>query len=185
MSEFGKKVMSWAVGVVRKRALTFLVGFVFAILCFVGLNAAMEPASKSEFCGSKCHEMQTAYQSWEISRHGSGSKGIRVECVDCHLPPKEKFFKHLAAKAYAGAKDMYKHHFGDEYNSEQMSEKVMEHMSNDTCFRCHDNLSVKTSNSAARIAHTAVLAEPYSPDLKCFGCHKGVAHQRSSKLFSP
>jgi hypothetical protein len=80
---------------------------------------------------------------------------------------------------------MYKHYFGDEYNSEQMSAEVAEHMPNDTCLRCHDNLSVKTSNSAARIAHNAVLAEPESADLKCLGCHEEAAHNRSSKLFSP
>ena len=165
--------------------LIFVPGFVVAIVCFVVLNAVMEPTSTSEYCGSKCHEMQAAYQSWEISEHGAGTKGIRVECVDCHLPPKDKFFKHLAAKAYTGAKDIYKHHFGDEYNSEQMSAKVAESMSNDTCLRCHNNLSVKSSNSAARMAHTAVLAEPESPEFKCLGCHEEVAHQRSSKLFLP
>ncbi len=168
-----------------KCGLIFAAGVVFAIVCFVGLNAAMKPTSASEYCGSKCHEMQTAYQSWEISKHGSGSKGIRVECVDCHLPPKDKYFTRMAAKVYAGAKDMYKHHFGGEYNSEQMSAEVAEHMSNDTCLACHDNLSVKTSNSAARMSHSAVLAEPDSADLKCLGCHEEAAHQRSSKLFSP
>ncbi|MHC5060920.1 MAG: cytochrome c3 family protein [Planctomycetota bacterium] len=163
----------------------FAAGVVFAMICFVGINVAMEPTSRSEYCGSKCHEMQTAYQSWEISGHGAGNKGIRVECVDCHLPPKENFFRHLTAKAYAGAKDMYKHHFGGEYNSEQMAAKVAEHMPNSTCLRCHDNLSAKAGNSAARMAHTAVLAEPESTDIKCLECHKEAAHKRDSKLFSP
>ena len=79
----------------------FLAGFVFALLCFVALNAAMVPVSKSEYCGSKCHEMNTAYLTWELSPHGSNSKGIRVECIDCHLPEKEKYFAHITAKAYA------------------------------------------------------------------------------------
>ena len=168
-----------------KCGLIFAPGFVFAILCFVGLNAAMEPTSTSEYCGSECHEMQTAYQTWEISGHGAGNKGVRVECVDCHLPPKEKFFTYIVAKAHTGIKDMYKHHFGGEYDGEKVRETVLEHMTNETCTRCHDNLSLRPSNPAAQIAHKVVLAEPESPDVKCVGCHEGAAHERQSKLFSP
>ena len=90
---------------VISRMWAFLAGLAFAILCFVGLNAAMAPVSTSEYCGSTCHEMNTAYLSWELSPHGANAHGVRVECVDCHLPPKEKYFAHIVAKAYAGAKD--------------------------------------------------------------------------------
>ena len=64
---------------VKKRISTFLAGFVFAFLCFVALNAAMVPVSKSEYCGGKCYEMNKAYLAWELSSHGTNSKGIRVE----------------------------------------------------------------------------------------------------------
>ncbi|MHC4721566.1 MAG: cytochrome c3 family protein [Planctomycetota bacterium] len=185
MSEFGKKVMSWAVGVVRKRALTFLVGFVFAILCFVGLNAAMEPSSASEYCGSKCHEMKTAYTTWELSVHGANKYGFSVECVSCHLPPKDKFFTHVAVKAYTGAKDIYKHHFGGKYNSDKIRKKVLESMRDKTCVYCHDNLLAKPSGPAARIAHMASLAQPDSEEAGCLACHEDAGHQRKSKLFSP
>ena len=185
MSEFGKKVMSWAVGVFRKRALTFIVGFVFAILCFVGLNAAMEPSSASEYCGSKCHEMKTAYTTWELSVHGANKYGFSVECVDCHLPPKTKFFKYIAAKIYAGGKDFYKHYFGPDYNSEKTRRDVIEHMHDETCVHCHNNLLVKPGSSAARIAHMASLAQPDSEEAGCLACHEDAGHQRKSKLFSP
>ena len=82
----------WICSIIKKRGLTFLAGLIFALLCFVGLNLAMKPVSSSEYCGSKCHEMTTAYQSWELTIHGANNKGIRVECIDCHLPPKEKYF---------------------------------------------------------------------------------------------
>ena len=165
--------------------LIFAAGFVFAIVCFVGLSAAMKPTSKSEYCGSKCHEMQTAYQTWEISVHGAGSKGIRVECVDCHLPPKDNFFAYVMAKAYTGAKDIYKHHFGGEYDSDKIRKKVLESMRDKTCVYCHDNLLAKPSGPAARIAHTTSLARPDSPEARCLACHEQAGHQRNSKLFSP
>ena len=182
---FDNKIAGRIFRAVKKRGLTFLAGFVFAILCFVALNAAMVPVSKSEYCGSKCHEMNTAYRSWELSPHGTNANGIRVECIDCHLPSKDKYFTHVAAKAYEGAKDTYKHHFGGEYDIEKVRQKVLAHISNQTCRHCHDNLLAKGGNSAARIAHTAALAKPDAPENKCVQCHEDIGHQRKNKLFSP
>ena len=113
------KALKKLFGRVKKRIPMFTVGFVFAIVCFLVLNAAMEPVSKSEYCGSECHEMRTAYQSWELSVHGGNELGYRVECIDCHLTSKDHYFSHVVAKGYAGAKDVYVHHFGDEYDVEK------------------------------------------------------------------
>jgi nitrate/TMAO reductase-like tetraheme cytochrome c subunit len=170
---------------IRKHSLAFLAGIVFAVLCFVGLNAAMEPVSKSEYCGSKCHEMKTAYQTWEVSEHGANKSGVRVECVGCHLPPKDEYFRHMAAKAYAGAKDIYKHHFGSEYDVEKIRKKVFANISSRVCLHCHNDLLVKPSSSAARIAHVASLAQPESVDHRCVKCHENAGHERQNKLFSP
>ena len=124
---------------VKKRISTFLTGVVFDLFCFVALNAAMVPVSKSEYCGGKCHEMNMAYLTWELSTHGTNTKGIRVECIDCHLPEKEKYFAHITAKAYEGAKDMYKHYFGGEYDGEKIRLKVISHLPNERCLHCHES----------------------------------------------
>lgn len=170
---------------ITSRIRPFLVGILFAILCFIGLNAAMVPVSKSEYCGSKCHEMNAAYLSWELSPHGANAHGVRVECVDCHLPPKEHFFAHIAAKARDGAKDTYKHYFGGQYDLEKIRRKVLSHMPNQRCLYCHDHLLDKPNSSAARVAHAAVLTEPGAPENRCVECHQDAGHQRHSKLFSP
>ena len=47
--------------------------------------------------------MNAAYLSWELSPHGANAHGVRVECIDCHLPPKDKYFAHITAKARDGA----------------------------------------------------------------------------------
>lgn len=171
--------------VIKKYIPAFIVGIGFAVLSFAGLNSAMEPTSTSHYCGSKCHEMQTAYQTWEISEHGAGQNGVRIECIDCHLPPKDRFFTHVAAKGYYGAKDVYKHYFGGEYDLEKTRKKVLGSMRDQTCVYCHDNLLAKPSGPAARIAHTASLARPDSPEARCLACHEQTGHQRESKLFSP
>jgi len=170
---------------VKRRIWTFLAGFIFALLCFVVLNAAMVPVSKSDYCGSKCHEMNTSYLTWELSTHGTNSIGIRVECIDCHLPSKDRYFAHMTAKAYEGARDLYKHYFGGEYDREKIRLRVLDRLPNKRCSNCHDDLLAKPGNSASRTAHTAALAEPDAEENRCLKCHESVGHQRHNKLFSP
>jgi len=166
---------------IKVHIIAFSLGFGFAVLSFVGVNAAMEPFSTSDYCGRQCHEMRTSYDTWEISEHGAGKIGVRVECIDCHLPPKEKFFSHLAVKAYYGARDVYKHYFGDEYDLEKFQKKVFESMRDQTCLYCHDNLLANPSGPAAKIAHVASLAGPDLPETRCLACHEQTGHQRKDK----
>ena len=172
-------------GIVRKYNVAFFTGIVFAVLCFIGINAAMEPASKSEFCGGQCHEMKAAYRSWELSPHGANKYGVRVECIDCHLPPKDEYFRHIIAKAYDGGKDVFKHYFIGGYDIEKARTKVLEHIPNKRCMHCHNNLLTKPGSSAAREAHMEVLNPSDEHEFRCVECHEDVAHQRENKLFSP
>ena len=176
----------WSFEIITKREFIFFLGFIFAVLCFLGLNAAMEPASKPQFCGSQCHEMKAAYRSWELSVHGANKYGIQVGCVDCHLPSKEKeYFAHVFTKAFEGGKDIFKHYFIGGYDTEKARSKAREHMPNKRCMHCHDSLLTKPGSSAARTAHIEVLNRPDESEIKCIECHEDVAHQRQSKLFSP
>ncbi|MBN1123824.1 MAG: NapC/NirT family cytochrome c [Sedimentisphaerales bacterium] len=179
-----KRLVKW-VGSARRKIATFAAGLLFAMLCFVALNWAMGPVSTNEYCGSACHEMNTSYQTWELSGHGANIHGVTVDCIDCHLPPHEQYFRHVTAKAYAGAKDLYKHHFGPDYDRETIRQKVMEHMQNKTCVHCHDNLTALPGTSAARLAHMAAVEAPQAEENKCVTCHENAGHEREKKLFSP
>ena len=163
---------------------SFISGIAFAVLCFIGLNAAMEPASTNAYCGTACHEMNTAYRSWELSVHAANDKGIQVDCVGCHLPPKEKYFTHLFAKARAGAKDLYMHHLGPDYKTEKIREKVLSHLSNETCAHCHQDLLIKPSDAKSRLAHMAAQQQPEKPENKCVVCHESAGHERKTVLFT-
>lgn len=167
-----------------KRIRVFVAGFVMAMFCFVMLNMAMKPVSSSAYCGGKCHEMNTAYQTWELSPHGANKYGFRVECVDCHLPPKEKYFRHLIAKGYEGGKDVYKHHFGGEYEIEALRKRVLEKIPNERCLHCHDDLLGRPDSPGARTAHAEVLNPPRGAKSKCIDCHENAGHERENKLFS-
>jgi len=169
---------------IKKKIPVFIVGFVFAILCFAAVNAAMEPLSKPQYCGSRCHEMKTAYDSWQSSRHYANENGIRIECIDCHLPPKDDYFTHLTVKACLGSKDLYKHYFGGKYDSKKMSEKVLAEMPNQRCINCHDNLLAKPSSKVVEIVHKASLDKPDAPQGRCLSCHKNTGHEHENKKTS-
>jgi cytochrome c nitrite reductase small subunit len=169
----------------KKYLIIFLAGFLFAILFYIVINTAMEPFSKPEYCGSNCHSMKESYQTWELSIHGSNKYGVTVECIDCHLPPKEKFFQHVTAKAYAGAKDIYMDRFGPEYDREHHRQKVLESLSNNTCMHCHDNLLGKPDKSSAFKAHSVVLLAPEKKENRCVTCHENAGHEREHKIFMP
>jgi cytochrome c nitrite reductase small subunit len=169
---------------VKKNLLPFLAGIIFAVLCFVLLNTAMKFVSTPKYCGSKCHEMNTAYKSWQLSSHGANEYGIVVDCSDCHLPSKDKYFSRTAVKAYLGMKDLYKHYFGGKYDIEENRKRVAENIPNQRCLNCHNNLLIKPSGSAARIIHKKVLSNQNKPQGRCINCHGKVGHERE-KVVSP
>lgn len=171
--------------VIHKHGGSFFLGLLCAVVGFVVINIAVGRTSSPEFCGATCHEMNTAYQTWELSHHGANKLGFSVTCVECHLPPKENFFAHVAAKSYEGAKDGIKHAFGVEYDIEAVRKKVVENIPNARCLHCHDALLAKPANRAARTAHIVVLSSPKDKKSRCVVCHEDVGHERHSKLFSP
>ena len=166
---------------VRKHAITFIVGFVGAIICFVILENVMKPFSTSKYCGS-CHEMDTAYKTWEVSSHGANRYGFRVECVDCHLPSKDNYFKYMAKKTYTGLKDAYIHYFGDEYNLEDVRGKVIANFPNSNCMKCHKELLASPESSDALAAHKEFLNQPGDSKMKCVTCHSDL-HKRAPEMF--
>ena len=100
------------------------------------------------------------------------------------MPPKEKFFTHVTAKALAGAKDIYKHHFGGPYDGEAVRKRVRKKFSNETCLRCHKDLLVSPSSFAAQTAHGGLIDRPDAPENRCLKCHENVGHERQRKLFT-
>ena len=170
----------------RKHLLIFLAGAMFAVVCLWIINLVTQPFSKSEYCGS-CHEMQEVYQSWKTSIHYANRSGTVTQCIDCHLPCKDNFFVFFASKTYYGAKDIYKHYFGGQYDIQTMRLKVLAQMPNDRCLYCHASLMSKPiSPTASRIAHQQYFNRPMDDKVQsCMACHYGSelfhAHRNMQK----
>jgi len=179
--KFVKKLIDGLKKYSKKYGLVFALGFFVAILSFVFTNAVMKPLSSPKFC-TVCHEMDEAYNSWELSSHGRNSTIMETDCSICHLPPKEKYFRHLAAKSYVGVRDVFKHFFV-KYDVEEMRLSVLEKMPNERCLYCHNNLTSTSSSPGAMIAHKNTLFPPEGDEPKCVDCHSDL-HEREKKIFS-
>jgi nitrate/TMAO reductase-like tetraheme cytochrome c subunit len=156
-----------------------LFGIVLAIILFLLINVSMKQVSSSEYCATNCHEMQTAYESWKLTPHAVNARGFTSGCVDCHLPSKDHYFRHLTAKGIAGMKDLYKHHFGGEYDGEKIREIVLEEFDNDKCTGSHKNLLAKPGSDVAKESHLESL-NPSDPEeaIRCVDCHEDAGHVR-------
>ena len=128
-----RKIATRARRTIRKHWLCFSLGFFFAVVCFVVTTAVAERFSTPAYCGSRCHEMKPAYRTWELSAHHTNSSAVAAGCIDCHLPPRENFFSHMFAKTVAGARDIYRHYLGGEYDAAAMRRKVLARLPDSRC----------------------------------------------------
>lgn len=179
-NEAKKGFIGSLIWLIKKCVLIFIPGIVITITLFMITNAALGPTSTPEFCGELCHqEMGEAYASWQKSTHAHNKNGIQVKCIDCHLPPKDKYFTHLTAKAKTGIKDTYKHLIKKEYIAEDVRKVVREQMTNDVCMRCHWDLKDNKISVFEEIHDMEVFnPEDGKEPAKCIECHDDAGHNR-------
>jgi nitrate/TMAO reductase-like tetraheme cytochrome c subunit len=162
----------------KRYGVAVAMGFAFALAAFLAINSIAAPFSTSEFCGTACHEMDPAYKGWQESPHSVNAQGLRSECVDCHLPPKEQYFANLFEKARTGGKDVWLHYLGPKYDQAKVTAHVKANMKNETCLYCHKNLLAAPSSKAVLYMHKGSLDNPDDVWGKCTACHK--IHQKKA-----
>ncbi len=167
------------------RPLLFVViGMVLAVpLMHVGYQA-MVVTSTPEFCGS-CHEIAPAVRAWRASTHVNNQRGIVADCMDCHLPPPENTLQFFAMKTYHGMKDVTFHVLEgvEGYDKEEARQGVYDEVTNDTCLRCHENITAMPHSRGAMLAHRAVLnPPPNGAEKTCLDCHYDLVHQPRTAL---
>jgi nitrate/TMAO reductase-like tetraheme cytochrome c subunit len=157
-----KKKIKWRV---------FAAGFAAAVIAFAIENDIAQWVTRSEFCGTACHEMEGVYRGWKASPLYANDMGSVTHCADCHLPGQKDYFARTADELYEGTKNLYKHFAGRPYEPNAMQKKVLATMPDKRCARCHETLLVKPKTIGSRIAHE-------NPEkLRCVECHK-VMHER-------
>lgn len=157
-------------------------------LCLMGLGAGllwgsqwiMHKTSTPEFCVS-CHSMDYPRQEWEGSKHFANAKGIRAECVDCHIP--QEGWHYVKAK-FIALKDLYFETVGKldskekyEQHLAELAQAVWDDLKatdSETCRSCHsfDAMELSQQTKLAKQMHIEANANKQT----CIDCHKGIAH---------
>lgn len=154
----------------KRRVILLIVMAAFVCVgCPVMLGVALGPLSAPGFC-VQCHEMRAVYASWQESPHHTNSSGETVDCVSCHLPPKQQLISHLAMKAQTGARDIRVHLFS-EYDEEAAQQRVLNTLPSEWCLDCHDDLGELLTSGSVTIVHASALEEPESEYHRCVACH--------------
>ncbi len=159
----------------------FFMGVVTASLIIFLSNKAVVATSTDEFCES-CHIHPHSTDSWKLSTHYDNKRGIRVHCVDCHLPPKGEGY--LPEKVRTGLRDVYGMVFKDpeSFNWEAKSEieYAKNHTFESSCKHCHQNNFPLGLSEEGREAH--LYYEQNEEELHCINCHITVGHYDPDRL---
>ena len=84
--------------------LWFIPGVIAGAFIILSGSKAVSVTSGNDYCIS-CHIHPGADASWKKSVHYQTKSGIKVACVECHLPPKGDGY--LMAKATMALSDFY------------------------------------------------------------------------------
>ena len=158
--------------------LLFFTGLIIGAVLIIGGKKALTYTNTDEYCQS-CHIHPLADNSWKKSTHYHNKSGVRIHCVECHLPP-EGSFNYLYTKAKTGLHDLYAYHFKDsasfDWESKGQLEYAIKIVFNESCIKCHQNLFPKGLSTKGGTAHLYYEQNAEKLDLQCINCHLDVGH---------
>lgn len=158
--------------------LLFLFGVLFSVVVISTFNKVNKATASNKYCMS-CHVHSESDNMWRFSTHYNNANGNVVNCVDCHLPPKENgIVKYTLAKAKHGIKDVYGYYTKDsadfQWHLRSQPDVAVRFVYDDGCIKCHQNLYPSTLNSAGCEAH--LFYEANKEKKSCISCHISVGH---------
>jgi len=158
--------------------LVFLAGLICCIALIFGSKKVMHYTSTDKYCQS-CHVHPHAEDTWKKSTHYYNASGVRVHCVECHLPPTDER-GYVFHKAKTGLKDLYGFYFKDTASFDWESKRELEHavkiVYNSSCIKCHQTLFTKGLSEEGGTAHLYYENHAEELNIQCINCHLDVGH---------
>jgi len=166
---------------VPRGKILFVTGLLSAsLIIFLG-HKAVRWTSTDSFCAS-CHIHPHSTDSWKRSTHHDNQRGIRVHCVECHLPPQGEGY--LFEKAKTGMRDLYGKIFKDpeklDWEGKSRIEYATGHTFEASCTNCHTNNYPLGLSQEGREAH--LYYDAHHESLHCINCHITVGHHDPERL---
>ncbi len=163
----------------KRKSFYLISGLIIGLAIAVGLYQTSVYFSTNESC-MMCHVHPHVEDSWKQSVHMNNGSGTKVNCVDCHLPPKNNTWDHYTAKAKLGIKDVWGYLTKDsiDFDWEKKSEleEAIKYIPNESCKECHHNLFPQGITDEGITAHLYYDENEEKLDLQCISCHLDVGH---------
>jgi len=171
----------------KKIPLLLVVGIVVGFIVSYTSYEAISRTGTPQFC-VVCHEMAPMRASYDNDVHGgNGKTGIRVNCVDCHLPH-NNLVNYVFTKAKNGMSEVGTHFFGnpDAIDWQQKREERAKFVYDDGCIKCHSNYATNEKISPkARQMHehyNGLLGT--NKELGCASCHAEIGHNGLNNMLN-
>ena len=127
-----------------------------------------------------CHVHPHVFDSWKLSTHVNNRSGVKVHCIDCHLPPKNQTVNHYSAKLKLGITDLWGYLTKDsvdfDWDMKSELEYAVKYIPNESCTECHHNLFPVGLNDDGITAHLYYEENEKKLNLQCISCHLDVGH---------
>lgn len=163
----------------KKKRVMLLLGLLLGIGIMVATYETSVYFSSDESC-MMCHVHPHAEDTWKLSTHVNNKSGVKVHCVDCHLPPKNQTWDHYTAKAKLGITDVWSFMTKDSADFDWALKSELEHATkfipNASCKECHQNLFPEGIEADGVTAHLYYDENEKKLDLQCISCHLDVGH---------
>ena len=158
--------------------LIFFVGIILGVIVVLCGNKAMHHYGTDAYCES-CHIHPHVFDSWKKSSHYNNASGVRVHCIECHLPPKGNFY-HFKEKARTGLHDLWAYWTKDSADFNWERKRQLDYavniVYNESCKECHINLFPKGLTDEGGTAHLYYEENEQKLNLQCISCHLDVGH---------
>ncbi|MBK5195628.1 MAG: SUMF1/EgtB/PvdO family nonheme iron enzyme [Proteiniphilum sp.] len=160
-------------------------GFFLSLGIFIGVIIVAAFYQTSVYFSSNescmmCHVHPHAEESWRLSTHVNNGSGVMVNCVDCHLPPKDNTLDHYSAKVVLGARDVWGYLTKDSADLDWERKSELDHaikyIPNESCVKCHQNLFPQGVTDDGVTAHLYYEENAEKLDLQCISCHLDAGH---------
>ncbi len=158
-----------------------LSGILLGMLLMFAGNKVVVKTSTNNFCAA-CHIHPHSTETWKRSTHVDNQRGILVNCVDCHLPPKGEGY--LVEKTRTGIRDVWGMITKDpeklNWEAKSNPDYAKGHVFEASCIHCHQNNFPMGLSTEGKDAH--LYYEQNAEELHCINCHIAVGHYDPNKL---
>ncbi|MDR2815544.1 MAG: SUMF1/EgtB/PvdO family nonheme iron enzyme [Proteiniphilum sp.] len=163
----------------QRKGFFLIIGIFIGIVFVAVLYQTSVYFSTNESC-MMCHVHPHVEDSWMLSVHVNNSSGVMVNCVDCHLPPKDDTWAHYSVKMALGARDLWGYLTKDsakiDWDKKSELEHAVKYIPNESCVKCHQNLFPQGITDEGITAHLYYEENAEKLDLQCISCHLDAGH---------